>query len=387
MQKQTSMKSALAVLFGFWVMGFADVIGISVTYAKEQFSWSESEAGFLPFMVFFWFLVLSVPTAALMNRIGRKNTVLVSMAFTFAGMSLPFFLFNEGILYLAFALLGIGNTLLQVSLNPLLTNVISGKLLTSALTAGQLIKAISAFVGPMLAVFCSLRWGSWESMFLIYAGITLLSAIWLSVTSIEKESTTGQASLSIKSTFSLLGNSKIVWLFFAIICVVGLDVGMNTITPKLLMSRLDMAKEVAGYGTSWYFAARTVGAFVGVFLLSRVSEKVYFSVNMIIALLAVIGLAFSFSYAGILVIVCVIAFCAAGIFSVIYSLALRVLPEKANGISGLMITGVSGGAVIPLLMGIAADYWGTLNGALFILALCVVYLLICSFRITILKVK
>lgn len=107
MQTHTSIKGTLAVLTGFWVMGFADVIGISVTYVKEQFSWSETEAGFLPFMVFFWFLVLSIPVAILMNRIGRKTTVLISMVFTFVGMSLPFFLFNECICYLDFLVLGI----------------------------------------------------------------------------------------------------------------------------------------------------------------------------------------------------------------------------------------------------------------------------------------
>lgn len=380
MKKQISLKSVLPVLFGFWVMGFADVIGISVTYAKEEFSWSETQAGFLPFMVFFWFLFLSVPVASLMNRIGRKNTVLFSMLFTFVGMALPYFLFNEWACYFAFALLGIGNTFLQVSLNPLVSNVIDGSLLTSTLTAGQLIKAISAFVGPLLAAFCSLQLGNWEMMFLIYAGITLLSTIWLYMTTIEKEVVNNRATSSIGSTFQLLKDRRILILFFGIICVVGLDVGMNTVTPKLLMTRLDLAKEVAGYGTSWYFAARTFGAFLGVLILTKLSERTYFAINMLVALLALIGLIFSFSYTGILMWVCLIAFCAAGVFSVIYSLALRIQPDRANEISGLMITGVSGGAVIPLLMGVAADCSGSLIGSLLILGVCIVYLLICSFR-------
>ena len=387
MRTQTSIKNILPVLFGFWVMGFADVIGISVAYVKEQFAWNETEAGFLPFMVFIWFLVLSVPVAVLMNCIGRKVTVLVSMVFTFVGMVLPFFFFNEIVCYLVFGLLGIGNTFLQVSLNPLVTNVVHGKLLTSALTAGQLVKAVSAFVGPILAALCSLQLGNWELMFLIYAGITLFSTFWLFVTPIPKEEITDRSSLSIKSTVLLLGKTKILWLFFARICVVGLDVGMNTIVPKLMVARLDQAKEIAGYGASWYFAARTLGAFLGVFILSKMSERVYFSVNMLIALIAVVYLVEAFSYTAILIGVCVIAFCAAGIFSVIYSVALRLFPDKANEVSGLMITGVSGGALIPLLMGMAIDLCGTLNAALAVLGLCVVYLLACSFRITGFKMK
>ena len=124
MEQKNKFIYILPVMFGFFIMGFCDLVGISVTYAKEQFQWTETQAGFLPSMVFLWFFILSVPTAMLMNRIGRKNTVLLSMLFTFAGMVLPFIDFSETSCYVAFALLGIGNTILQVSLNPLLANVV-----------------------------------------------------------------------------------------------------------------------------------------------------------------------------------------------------------------------------------------------------------------------
>ena len=130
MEQKNKFIYILPVMFGFFIMGFCDLVGISVTYAKEQFQWTETQAGFLPSMVFLWFFILSVPTAMLMNRIGRKNTVLLSMLFTFAGMVLPFIDFSETSCYVAFALLGIGNTILQVSLNPLLANVVQGKGLT-----------------------------------------------------------------------------------------------------------------------------------------------------------------------------------------------------------------------------------------------------------------
>lgn len=384
MKSRYSLKKVLPVLFGFWIMGFVDVIGISVSYAKEQFGWSEIRAGFLPFMVFFWFLVLSVPVASLMNRFGRKNVVLLSMLFTFVGMVLPYFLFNEWTCYHAFALLGIGNTILQVSLNPLLQNVVSGKMLTSSLTVGQLVKALSAFVGPLLAGYCSYYWGGWEMMFLIYAVITLLSTVWLYFVPISREETIDGGS-SIGATFGLLKDCRILVLFLGIICVVGLDVGMNTVIPKLLIERIGVGIEEAGYSTSAYFAARTLGAFLGVFILAKVSEKLYFTSNMLIALLALVGLILADSYIGILIFVCIIAFCAAGIFSVIYSLAMKTMPHKSNEISGLMITGVSGGAMVPLLMGVATDVCGTQIGSLLVLGVCIVYLLFCSFTVKILR--
>lgn len=368
----------LPVLFGFFIMGFCDLVGVSVTYAKDMFGWSETKAGFLPSMVFVWFLVLSVPTAILANKIGRKNTVMISMLFTFTGMLIPFFIFNEITCYLAFGLLGIGNTILQVSLNPLLTNVVRKEKLTSSLTAGQFIKAVSSFLGPIVAGFCSSYLGSWEKMFPIYAIVTLISSAWLYFTRIE-ESRDEEKSLSFTRIVNLLGNSKILLLFFGIISIVGLDVGMNTVTPKLLIERTSMGIEAAGYGTSWYFAARTLGTFIGAFLLARVSAKLYFKINMLVVLLALGGLFMVSTQASILTMVCIIAFAASSIFAVIYGIALQYNPQKANEISGLMITGVAGGAVIPALMGISADHFQSQTGSLLIIGICVIYLFICSF--------
>lgn len=384
MTKQHSISKLLPVLFGFFIMGFCDLVGISVTYAKEQFNWSDTEAGFLPSMVFIWFLILSIPTAMLMNKLGRKNTVLISMLFTFIGMLIPFMKFDEFVCYIAFGFLGIGNTILQVSLNPLLTNVVKGDKLTSSLTAGQFMKAISSFLGPITAGYCSLHLGSWTMMFPIYAGVTLISTLWLFFSQIHEEKTTQKTS-SFGKSLSLLKNPVILLLFLGIFCIVGLDVGMNTVTPKLLMERVGLAKETAGYGTSWYFAARTIGTFCGTFILAAISEKIYFRTNIIIALVAVMGLFFMQSQTMILTLVCIIAFTASSIFAVIYGMAIQAHPDKANEISGLMITGVAGGAVIPPLMGIAVDTIGNQTGSLIIISACTVYLLYCAFGIKTIK--
>lgn len=109
MNKQSSnTAAALPVLFGFFVMGFCDVVGISTTYMQERFELSEWAAGFIPSMVFFWFLLFSVPSAGLMNRIGRKNTVQISNLITIIGMFLPLFFAQSLLAYvIAFVLLGI----------------------------------------------------------------------------------------------------------------------------------------------------------------------------------------------------------------------------------------------------------------------------------------
>ncbi|MCD7936858.1 MAG: MFS transporter [Tannerellaceae bacterium] len=371
--------AVLPVLFGFFIMGFCDLVGISVTYAREQFQWGETQAGLLPSMVFLWFLVLSIPTAMLMDKIGRKKTVLAGMLFTFAGMLLPFVLFNESTCYLAFAFLGIGNTVLQVSLNPLLTNVVNGERLTSSLNTGQLIKALSSFLGPILAGYCSVTFGRWELVFPLYAAITCLSSLWLILTPIQQEKSETISS-SFGQILGLLGDRTILFLFLGILCIVGLDVGMNIVTPKLLLERIPgTGIEAAGYGSSWYFAARTIGTACGAFLLIRIPEKIFFRINMVIAILAVTALLFAGSRFLILGLVCVVAFTCSSVFAIFYSMALKARPEKANEISGLMITGVSGGAFFPFLMGIAADATGNQTGSVGVVLLTAFYLFYCAF--------
>ncbi len=376
-----NLKKVTPVLFGFFVMGFCDVVGIATSYVKADFGLSETLAGFIPSAVFMWFLLLSVPIALLMNRIGRKATVQLSNVVTFLGMMIPFFVYNFASTMLAFALLGIGNTMLQVSLNPLLTNVVKGDSLTSSLTAGQVVKAISSFVGPFIAIFATAQLGNWQYLFPIFAAITLVSALWLMATPIEEEPAQGGS--SIGGTFSLLSDRNILLCFLGIVAVVGLDVGMNTVTPKLLMEsgRGALALEQASLGSSVYFLCRTAGAFLGALLLIKLGDKPYLRWNMLGAAAAIAALFFAQGQVMNLVFVGAIGFLASSIFAVIFSLAMKARPDKANEISGLMITGVCGGAIIPPLMGFATDYVGSQTGSLMVLSLCILYLLSCSFLI------
>jgi len=378
---KTSVTKVLPILFSFFVMGFCDVVGISTTYVKNDFGLSEALAGFIPSMVFLWFLLLSVPVALGMNRIGRKRTVQISNAVTIVGMLIPFVSYNLTTCLAAFALLGIGNTILQVSLNPLLTNVVSGESLTSSLTAGQVVKAVSSFMGPIIALFAVNVFGNWQYLFPIFAAITLLSSLWLMMTTIPREEVAADTGGSVRDTFSLLGDKAILLLFIGILCTVGLDVGMNTLTPKLLIERCGLAITDAGLGSSVYFFCRTAGAFIGAFLLARLSDIKYLRVNLILMLAALGVLYFAGSYLGILVAVGVFAFTLSCVFSIVYSLALRRRPDKANEISGLMITGVCGGAVIPPLMGVLTETVGSQIGSLIVLTVCAVYLIFCSLSI------
>ena len=369
--KNSSLGRILPVLFGFFVMGFCDVVGIATSYVKQDFGLSETVAGFIPSMVFVWFLLLSIPAAVWMNRLGRKRMVQISNVVTLVGMLIPFIDYSFVTCMAGFVLLGVGNTILQVSLNPLLTNVVSGERLTSMLTAGQVIKAVSSFCGPFIAAFALGVLGEWRYLFPIFAAITLVSTLWLMFTDIPRETGVSGTS-SLGATFSILKDSRILLLFLGIFFVVGVDVGTNTVAPKLLIEREGMSVDQAGFGSSLYFVCRTVGAFIGSFLLAKMSDVTYFRVNILVALAAVCVLFFAESTAFIMVLVGCIGFFCSSIFSVIYSQAMKSRPDKANEISGLMIMGVFGGAVIPPVMGALTDAIG---------AACMVYLTFCAFRL------
>ena len=250
MKKQTSMLAVLPVLFGFFVMGFCDIVGISSDYAREAFGWSHTMAGFVPSMVFIWFLFFSIPVGIKMNAWGRKNTVMLSMAVTLVGMLIPL-LKTDWACLVGYALLGIGNTILQVSLNPLLNNVVTDqKLLTSSLTAGQVVKAVSSFCGPFIMLFAVNVLGggdkdNWYLAFPVLGAITLVSALWLYFTPIphEKREDSG---VTMGKVWGLLSDRTILLLFLGIFFVVGIDVATNFISSKVMIARFGWDTSDAG---------------------------------------------------------------------------------------------------------------------------------------------
>lgn len=379
MKENSSVVKILPVLFGFFVMGFVDLVGIATNYVKQDFMLSDTLANLLPMTLFLWFAVLSVPTGLMMNKLGRKNTVILSMAITFLAMLIPLISYSFPMMLVAFGLLGIGNTIIQVSLNPLLTNVVRGDRLTSSLTLGQFIKAIAAFLGPIIAGVAAGSFGNWKYIFVIFAVITVLSGLWLLATPIHEEPVS-QSGSSFSSSFSLLKDKVILMLFLGIVFVVGVDVGLNTTIPKFLMERCDILLEKAGLGTSLYFIARTVGSFAGAILLVKLSGRKFFIVSMFIAIPALLVMLLIGNLWGILSMVFILGLAVANVFSIIFAAALRRKPERANEISGLLIMGVAGGAVIPLIMGITSDSLGQ-TGGMAVLLIALGYLLFSAFKL------
>ena len=384
MSKTTSFYAKLIpVMLCFFAMGFVDLVGIASNYVKADLNLSDSQANIFPSLVFFWFLIFSVPTGILMNRIGRKKTVLLSLIVTFVSLLLPIFGDSYGLMLCSFSLLGIGNALMQTSLNPLLSNIISGDKLASSLTFGQFVKAIASFLAPYIAMWgatCTIpQFGlGWRVLFPIYMIIAILAILWLSATPIEEEKP--DKASGFVDCLKLLGNPFIILCFLGIMCHVGIDVGTNTTAPKILMERLGMTLDEASFATSLYFIFRTIGCFSGAIILQKVSSRLFFIISVICMLAAMVLLFVSDTQYVIYTAIALIGFGNSNVFSIVFSQALLSLPEKKNEISGLMIMGLFGGTVFPLLMGFASDAMGQ-DGAVGVMTVGVVYLLFYTLKI------
>ena len=368
----------IPVMFCFFAMGFVDLVGIASNYVKEDLSLSDSVANIFPSLVFFWFLIFSVPTGMLMNKIGRKKTVLLSLIVTVVSLFLPLLGETFPIMLIAFSLLGIGNALMQTSLNPLVSSIIGGSNIASTLTFGQFIKAIASFLAPYLAM-----WGAtkvipsfgmdWRVLFLIYFIVGLLATGLLFVTPIEEEKMEGKTS-SFADCFRLLGKPIVLLSFFGIMCHVGIDVGTNTTAPKLLMERVGMTLNEAAFATSLYFIFRTIGCLTGSFFLRVMKTKVFFIISVLMMAISMALMFGGSSKAILYTAIALVGYGNSNIFSMVFSQALLSVPDKQNEVSGLMIMGLFGGTIFPLLMGFMSDAMGQ-AGAVAIMAIGVVYLI------------
>ena len=378
-------KLALAsVMLCFFAMGFVDLVGIASNFVKKDLGLNDATANIFPSLVFFWFLIFSVPTGVLMNKIGRKKTVLLSLIVTVVSLLLPLFGESFGLMLVSFSLLGIGNALMQTSLNPLVATVVRGGHLASTLTFGQFVKAIASFIAPYIAA-----WGAtqaipsfglgWRVLFPIYMIIGIAASLFLLSTPIEEEGPAfaGETSPTVGKQFAacfrLLGKPIVLLSFIGIMCHVGIDVGTNTTAPKILIERLGMSLNDAAFATSLYFIFRTLGCLTGSFFLRVVNNRLFFVISITMMALSMCGLFFGTTKLILYIAIALVGYGNSNVFSLVFAQALQSVPDKQNEVSGLMIMGLFGGTIFPLIMGFASDAMGQ-AGAVLVMAVGVVYL-------------
>lgn len=373
MEQKIKISSVAPVLMGFFVMSIIDLVGISVDRVQQDMQLSNTLAQLIPSVTFLWFFLLSVPIGITQARIGKRLMLNIGMIITALGLLVPFILYSFTMILVGFVFLGIGNTIIQVSANPLLVDVVPSNRASSFLSFSQFVKAIGSMIGPPLAAFLALRYGDWKLMYLAFGVVTVLSIIWLSAVKIE-ESKPNEVRATIASSFKLLGNGYILIMVLAIFLVVGIDVGFNSNSGQFLMKRFGIEPEAATMGRSVYFFGRLLGTFVGAIILAKIASRKIFLWTSILGIIIFGSLLLIKSQFLAWGLVFMTGVSIATIFPIVFSLSVEKFPTRSNEISGLIMMAISGGAVIPLLVGALSDISNVAIGMTVLLA-CWFYML------------
>jgi fucose permease len=238
----------------------------------------------------------------------------------------------------------------------------------------QFIKAIGSMIGAPLAGFFALKFGDWKLLFLVFGIVSILTALWLGMTKVD-ERKQEDIRVTFGSAFSLLGNGFILLMVLAIFVVVGVDVGFNSNSGQFLIKHFGIEQTAAESGRSVYFFGRMLGTFAGALLLTKISSRKFLMGTSFLGILALIAILVIPSPAAAWVLVFLIGLFVANIWPLVFSIAVEKYPNRTNEISGLMMSAISGGALIPLIMGWVSDISSVAAG-IYVLIACMVYLFV-----------
>lgn len=367
MQKQNRIFGLISVMFAFFAMGIIDIIGIVSNYIKSDFGVNNTVVGALSFVLFLSFLLLSIPTSGLMNKIGQRKTVILSIIVMCLAHASLLLCYNMISITLFYVLLGVGITMVQTGFSPLIASVVPHKYLSTTMTFGQFVKAIGSALMPLATAWAVFYYSDWRGVLLVVIGFSIFVIALLCVTPIQEE--VPRRAMKFKETFALIKNPFLQFSFIAMLCHVGVDVGMAISSPRLLMERVNCSIEVANYTNTVFFIARTMGCLLGTVMLSFVSNKRFYNIGIVITLIGIVGILFAPTTLLIYICIALVAAGNSNVFPIMVSKCMMAYPDNKNEVSAIMVMGLFGGGLIPLIMGIASDLVSSQIGGISILIL------------------
>jgi len=349
-------KKVLPIFLAFFVMGFGDVVGTLVGFAKNEFHLSGAMAGLLPFVGFAAYGVLSIPVSILQDRRGKKFTLLLGLIIVAVGLLLPTLMLSYyWWLLVAILLIGSGITVMQVSGNPLMRDVSDQGRYSRNLTFAQFIKSIGSISGPYVIPLVIALGLIWKSIFPIYFLVVIITIFLVINLKINEKKEDSLSRASFRSCFAMLKHPYILAMVLGLFLYVGAEVGMGSWIATYLKENYGFdIKTFATLGIGFFYLSLMVGRLLGSIILNWLNPKRFFIVTSIVSTLSIAGL-----FAGNLTlsIICIflIGLGFANVFPLVFSIVIDEAPHKSNELSGLMIMAIVGGAIMPLLMGALAD--------------------------------
>lgn len=365
----------------FFVISFlTNIIGPLVPDIISAFNLSLSMAAFLPFSFFLAYGVMSIPSGFLVEYIGEKKVMILAFLISSIG-ALAFSINPSYSLYvLSLFLIGSGMAMLQVSINPLLRNIGGEKEFAFNSVLGQLFFGLASFISPLIYSYLiiSLSVGNetsnniilffkkitfpnlrWVSLYWIFSLVSFLMCVTLIFTNFpEKKKPKRENKEKLNNYIVLIKNPIVILYFFGIFCYVGLEQGVANWISKFLEIYHSLDPQNMGAKIiSYFWGLMTLGTFSGLFLLKKIDSRkilIFFTsasiISLLISLFGPLKVSlFSFPLIGFFI---------STMWSIIISLALNSLSKNHGAFSGILVSGIIGGAVFPLIIGILADFAG-----------------------------
>ncbi|UCH14986.1 MAG: MFS transporter [Bacteroidales bacterium] len=388
----------LPVFLTFLCMGFGDAVGPFVSLAKDTFELSNFISGFIAFAGFIMFGILSIPMGIFQDKKGKKFVLMLGLIIALAGLSIPVVskLSSFNIFLITVLLLGAGAATLQVAGNPIMRDVSPEGKYARNLTLGQFIKAIGSLSGPLLPVIAIIWFKKdWQIIFPVYVSALIITIAILGFTKIKERKDRDSFTATFKSCFSLLSNRYVLMMVMAIFLYVGSEICMSSYLPEYLKSSFGLGIEevlskigfnietlkLAGIntntlgvlGTGFFFIGLLAGRFSGSLVLNWMSAKVFLIITSLLSVAGLLGLFVINTEVVAFICIIITGFGFGNIFPLVFSITIEKMPQRTNELSGLMITAIAGGAIIPLLFGAIADKYSVLTGFL-VPVICLLYI-------------
>lgn len=373
----------------FLIMGLVDSAGPMVSLAKGSFNISNTAASLLPLLAYIMYGLLSVPAGLLQDRKGKKLILNIGLGIALAGLLIPVASGMYGKMevngnslgqfykiLLSVLFLGAGGSILQVSGNPVIRDISDEGLYSKNLSFAQSVITVGSSLGFLLPVLMLQVFGlDWSVLFPVFACLILINFVSLNSIKIEENKNGREHHATFRSCFRLLKNRYVLFMVLGIFLYCGVEISMSAHLPVLLKEKFGISVEKMGLLISWslFYLPILAGRFLGGLILARIAPKRLLLLTVLVSLTG-IALIFGDSLALTLTGIFLAGFGFANIFPLVFSMTIDRLPEHSNELSGLMVSSIAGGALIPPLMGMLADA-ASIQVSFVVPFLCVSYLL------------
>jgi fucose permease len=361
--------SALLMLFimAIWfVISFVtNLIGPLMPTIISDFHLSLLLAGVLPFSFFLAYGLISIPAGALVEARGPRFTLLGAFALNLTGCLAIGLWPTYAVVVGGLFLIGLGMAMLQVVINPLMRTTGGETHFAFFAVMAQLVFGAASYLSPLVYARLMQQPGAadrplvWVQLYWWFVAVYVLLIAITAVVRIPRLALTdSERSGSLTTYRELIGQRTVQLFFLGIIAYVGTEQSLADWMSQFLSTyhHFPPAREGA-HAVALFWGLMSLGCLLGMLLLRLLDARVVLGAFTVLALACVAVALFGAAELSLLAFPAS-GFCLSVMWSIIFSLALNSLSRHHGAFSGILCTGILGGALVPLLVGMLGDRIG-----------------------------